>query len=64
MNGIETAQRLTAAHPAVTVVLISLEDPDDLPSTAARCGAAGLIRKQDFGPALLRAVWGAHEADD
>ncbi len=48
----------------MTVVLISLEDPDDLPSTATRCGAAALIRKQDFGPAPLRAVWGAHEGND
>lgn len=60
MNGIETASRIKAAHPATVVVLVSIDDPDNIPSSAKTSGAAALVRKQDFGPALLRDVWEAH----
>lgn len=63
MDGIETARRLRAAHPEVVIVLISLEEAVELPSSAGGCGAAALVRKQDFGPALLRALWLAHGPD-
>jgi two-component system, NarL family, invasion response regulator UvrY len=63
MDGIETARRLRAAHPEVVVVLISLEEPAQLPSSAGGCGAAALVRKQDFGPVLLRELWVAHGHD-
>jgi two-component system, NarL family, invasion response regulator UvrY len=60
MDGVETARRLTSAHPELVIVLVSLEDACDLPSTVAGSGAATFVRKQDFGPALLRSLWGAH----
>jgi two-component system, NarL family, invasion response regulator UvrY len=60
MDGIETARRLRAAHPEVVVVLISLEESAELPSSGGDCGAAALVQKQDFGPALLRDLWVAH----
>ena len=60
MDGIETAGRLTAAHPQVVVVLISIDEPQYMPDEVASSGAAELVRKQDFGPALLRRVWQAH----
>jgi two-component system invasion response regulator UvrY len=60
MDGVETARRLRAAHPELVIVLISLEDPSSVPSTAADCGAVTFVRKQDFGPRLLRRLWGAH----
>jgi two-component system invasion response regulator UvrY len=60
MDGIETARRLRAAHPAPVVVLVSLAESADLPSSAGACGAAALVRKQDFRPALLRSLWSAH----
>jgi DNA-binding NarL/FixJ family response regulator len=60
MDGIETAQRLRAAHPEVVVVLISIEEPAELPSSAGGCGAAALVRKQDFRSALLHDLWTAH----
>jgi two-component system invasion response regulator UvrY len=63
MDGIETAQRLRAAHPELVIVLISLEDRAELPSCIGGCGAAALVRKQDFGPALLRGLWAAHGPD-
>jgi len=63
MDGIETAERLRAAHPHTVVVLVSLAESADLPSSAGDCGAAALVRKQDFGPALLRSLWRAHGLD-
>jgi two-component system, NarL family, invasion response regulator UvrY len=64
VDGIETATRIRGVHPAVAVVLISIEDVSQLPSSAADCGAAAVVRKQDFGPALLRSLWAGHGAHD
>ena len=60
MDGIETATKLHAQHPRAVVVLITLEEAPDLPGGMSSCGAAELVRKQDFGPALLRRVWESH----
>jgi DNA-binding NarL/FixJ family response regulator len=60
MDGIETARCLRAADPDLVIVLISLEDPASISPAAADCGAATFVRKQDFGPAALRRVWGAY----
>lgn len=59
MDGVETARRLSAAHPELVIVLISLEDPSSVPP-ATESGAATFVRKQDFRPALLRRLWGDH----
>ena len=58
MDGIEVARRLAASHPATRVVLISIEESVDMPSAARLAGAVPLVRKQDFGPRLLRRIWG------
>jgi DNA-binding NarL/FixJ family response regulator len=60
MDGIEATRLIMAGHPRTVVVLISIEDVGGVPSTAGTCGAAALVRKQDFGPALLRELWAAH----
>ena len=60
IGGLETARRIAATHPRTVVVLISIEDPEQFAEDAIACGAAALLRKQDFGPALLRRVWEAH----
>jgi DNA-binding NarL/FixJ family response regulator len=62
MDGIEAARRIKACHPGTVVVLISIEDIAGVPATARTCGAAALIRKQDFGPSLLRELWAVHGA--
>jgi DNA-binding NarL/FixJ family response regulator len=62
MGGIEAARRIKAGHPGTVVVLISIEDIAGVPSTARTCGAAALIRKQDFGPSVLRELWAVHGA--
>jgi DNA-binding NarL/FixJ family response regulator len=60
IGGIEAARRITSAHPDTVVVLISIEEPDEFSHAAYASGAAALVRKQDFGPALLRSLWAAH----
>jgi DNA-binding NarL/FixJ family response regulator len=56
IGGIEVARRLTATHPELVVVLISIEERIDVPS-AAQLEAVPLVRKQEFGPRLLRRLW-------
>src|SRR3954468_15451137 len=60
MDGIETATRMHAQDPHSVIVLITVEDEPDIPAGLSSCGAAELVRKQDFGPALLRRLWRAH----
>jgi DNA-binding NarL/FixJ family response regulator len=64
IGGVEAARRITAAHPETVVVLISIEDLDEFAQDAQSCGAAALVSKQDFGPALLRTIWKTHGACD
>jgi DNA-binding NarL/FixJ family response regulator len=60
MDGIETSKRLHDTHPEAVVVLVTIEDPLNLPAAVGFCGAVDVIRKQDFRPALLRRLWRAH----
>jgi two-component system, NarL family, invasion response regulator UvrY len=60
IDGVETAQCIKSAHPSTVVVLISIEDSTNLPAAAAESGADALVRKQDFGPSMLRGLWAAH----
>ena len=62
IGGIEAARRIAAAHPETVVVLISIEDFEEFGQDAHECGAAALLRKQDFRPGLLRSIWEAHGA--
>jgi DNA-binding NarL/FixJ family response regulator len=59
LGGIEVARRLAATHPELVVVLISIEEPVDMPS-ATELEAVPLVRKQEFGPRLLRRLWAEH----
>ena len=56
MNGIEVARRLAEMRPELAVVLISIEERIDVPS-AAQLKAIPLVRKQEFGPRLLKRLW-------
>ena len=60
MGGLEAGRRIAAAHPETVVVLISIEDTEEIAREAELCGIAELVRKQDFGPTLLRRLWDAH----
>jgi DNA-binding NarL/FixJ family response regulator len=59
MDGIEVARHLATKHPRTVVVLISIEEGIDVPS-AAQLTSVPLVRKQDFGPRLLRRLWQEH----
>jgi two-component system, NarL family, invasion response regulator UvrY len=63
LDGIEVARRLRATHPDTLVVLISIEDPIDHPSAAQLGEGVPLVRKQDFGPRLLRWIWREHRPE-
>jgi two-component system response regulator DegU len=62
MDGFETAQRISERHPDVVVVLISVEESPAIATAVERCGAAVLVRKQEFGPAMLRELWQTYKA--
>lgn len=57
MGGIEATRQIVAAHPEVTVVLLSTYDAEDLPADARTCGAAAYVHKEQFGPDVLESVW-------
>ena len=60
IDGLETARRLKAAHPDMTIVLCSAESLECLPASIQSCGAAVLVRKETFGPSMLRRLWAEH----
>ena len=60
LDGIEVARRLTATHPETVVVLISIGERADVPSALQLGDSVPLVRKQDFGPVLLRRLWREH----
>jgi DNA-binding NarL/FixJ family response regulator len=60
MDGIETSRQLRSAHPDAVVVLISVDEPLNLPAEVGMCGAADFVRKSDFRPGVLRRIWQAH----
>ena len=62
IDGIEVARRLHASHPETLVVLISIEDPIDIPSAVQLGAGVPLVRKQDFGPRLLKRIWREHRS--
>jgi DNA-binding NarL/FixJ family response regulator len=57
MGGIEATRALTARHPEVVVLLVSVEEPDT--AVIQSCGAAAFARKQDLSGGLLHRVWQA-----
>ena len=60
LDGIEVARQLHATHPGTLLVLISIEEPIDLPSAARVVENVPLMRKQDFGPRMLKRIWSEH----
>ena len=59
ISGIEATSRIAAAHPEVTVFLLSTYNEDDLPPDVRTCGAAAYINKENFGGRILRTTWEA-----
>jgi DNA-binding NarL/FixJ family response regulator len=61
MDGIETARLISESHPDVVVVLISIEESPAIGAAIEASGAAALVRKQEFCPAMLRRLWLTHK---
>ena len=59
MDGIETARRIAASDPGVVIVLVSADEPEDLPEGASSCGASAYVRKRELGPRRLASLWSA-----
>jgi DNA-binding NarL/FixJ family response regulator len=59
MGGIEATRRIRAAHPDLTVLLMSTYDVEDLPAEAADCGAAAYLHKESLSPDVLTRLWRA-----
>jgi two-component system, NarL family, invasion response regulator UvrY len=59
MGGIEAARRIHAAHPDLTVLLMSTYDIGDLPCGVADCGASAYLRKEELSPDALSRCWRA-----
>jgi DNA-binding NarL/FixJ family response regulator len=62
IDGIETARRLTTAHPDLVVILVTGDDLDDVRELARRSGAADLVLKERLRPALIQRLWARHGA--
>jgi two-component system, NarL family, invasion response regulator UvrY len=58
INGIEATRRIRAGRPEIDVILLSTYSEADLPADAREVGALAYVHKEDFGPALLRDLWG------
>ena len=60
IDGIETARQICNDHPDILVVLISVEESPAMRPAIEASGAAEIVRKQEFGPAMLRRLWRTH----
>jgi DNA-binding NarL/FixJ family response regulator len=60
----EATRRILRDHPGTVVVLLSTYRAADLPAEAGECGAAAYVHKEDFDPAVLRAIWREHASGE
>jgi DNA-binding NarL/FixJ family response regulator len=56
MGGLHAAQRITADAPGIAILLVSAEEAEAAAYEEADARLATVARKEDFGPALLRAA--------
>lgn len=61
LDGIEAARRITAEHPDVRVVMLTMNEDDDTVVSAIRAGASGYLLKGSGAKEVLGAVRAAHE---
>jgi len=61
MDGIETARRLRGVLPDGVVVLVSVEEAPELPSSVASVGAAAYLCKQQLSTRTLSELWAQHQ---
>ena len=61
LDGIEATRRITAEHPDVRVVMLTMNEDDDTVVSAIRAGASGYLLKGSGAREVLAAVRAAHE---
>jgi DNA-binding NarL/FixJ family response regulator len=61
LDGIEATRRITAEHPDVRVVMLTMNEDDDTVVSAIRAGASGYLLKGSGAKEVLSAVRAAHE---
>jgi len=61
LDGIEATRRITAEHPDVRVVMLTMNEDDDTVVSAIRAGASGYLLKGSGAKEVLAAVRAAHE---
>lgn len=55
IGGVAATRLLTASHPEIIVLLISVEQPDL--NVMRSCGARAFVNKRDLSTGVLRQVW-------
>ena len=58
IGGIEAARRVRASHPAVVVILVSVEVAS--PEALEESGGAAFLNKRELSPRALTALWKTH----
>jgi len=61
LDGIEATRRITAEHPHVRVVMLTMNEDDDTVVSAIRAGASGYLLKGSGAKEVLAAVRAAHQ---
>ena len=61
LDGIEATRRITAEHPNVRVVMLTMSEDDETVVSAIRAGASGYLLKGSGGAEVLAAVRTAHQ---
>jgi two-component system, NarL family, invasion response regulator UvrY len=60
VDGLQTSRRLAGFQRPPVVVLVSAEEDAASEQEVAGCGAAAFVKKREFSPGTLRAVWARH----
>ena len=60
MDGLAATKAIKAQRPATVVVLISTEQPSELPAEASTCGADDIVWKSELRSGVLEAIWLRH----
>jgi DNA-binding NarL/FixJ family response regulator len=60
LDGLETARRLSVAHPESTIVLLSSDELDAASPAIRSSGATAFLSKRHLGPARLERLWAEH----
>jgi DNA-binding NarL/FixJ family response regulator len=60
LDGIEATRRITARHPGVHVVMLTMSEDDDTVLSAIRAGASGYLLKGSGAEEVMGAIRAAH----